>query len=485
LNKAKEFIDKQDYDSALKELNKFPSELSNVIKETEEAKEAEEKRAAQEKTILEEQKRQTEQKAEEDRLRQESEQRASEEQAKQQQKTPQERLDEITILIAVSTTDNINDVFAYLQSLRDDLNSGKYTDLSQEDTNRLLREISNLESTLLLRKAVLKIQSMNLQPENENSLLALLAEDRISPEEAEELADEVKKIEESTQTEPEKQEQIKDEENKAKSKYSSKKALWLIPIGVLLSSLLLRHMLCFYNNDAEQCQKDAEDEIGQANKNTEIIDDLENLPLSEKEKLKRYIQDRTIDPYVLSYALSDPNIISLIRNEDTAEGIKGIIETSTQSLEETFEDYLSDYYQKEIEYKYDINMSSSEQTNCSCSDISIEGDKEADGNSESSLFYYGYEFRLMVDPAVGQSEWYNIDQLVQEMGAFNVTQNSDGSITATGQCFVSPNSNKCYKMMGFKETTSANPIINGSTHTFTSSSGTQRAYWATFEEKQS
>jgi len=122
---------------------------------------------------------------------------------------------------------------------------------------------------------------------------------------------------------------------------------------------------------------------------------------------------------------------------------------------------------------------------CNCSETTTDGDKEADGNSENSVFYYGYEFRMMVDPAVtpSQPEWYNIDKLVGDVGALTVTQNEDGSVTAIGKCFISPNSGKCYKFIGFKEKSSSNSLINQSVYKFTNSDGTQRAYWATFTSK--
>ncbi|HBA85641.1 MAG TPA: hypothetical protein DCZ95_16285 [Verrucomicrobia bacterium] len=83
----------------------------------------------------------------------------------------------------------------------------------------------------------------------------------------------------------------------------------------------------------------------------------------------------------------------------------------------------------------------------------------------------------------GQGKDYFCDNMVSATGALEMRKNANGSITAIGRDFISPETGLYYKFMGYTVMKTSNPLVTD--NVLTLGSGQQkevfRAYWNTYK----
>jgi len=112
-------------------------------------------------------------------------------------------------------------------------------------------------------------------------------------------------------------------------------------------------------------------------------------------------------------------------------------------------------------------------------DFLVWGDAAKDGGNEIHSYYNGMDIRCLVNdssktPGAKGSVYYLSADLVAETGA--LVRNGN---TFTAKDFVSPESGKNYKWMGWTISKSANPLVTDNPLTLSAFEGTLRCYWVT------
>ena len=123
----------------------------------------------------------------------------------------------------------------------------------------------------------------------------------------------------------------------------------------------------------------------------------------------------------------------------------------------------------------------------------VSGNKGLDGNKETQNF--GNEdiwrsggsnlpVRCLAndDKTNGMGKDYFCDDVVSATGGLEMRKNADGTITAIGRDFISPDSGLYYKFMGFTIAKSGSPLVTDNMTTLSpgQQKGVFRAYWNTY-----
>jgi hypothetical protein len=123
----------------------------------------------------------------------------------------------------------------------------------------------------------------------------------------------------------------------------------------------------------------------------------------------------------------------------------------------------------------------------------VAGNREIDGNRETQNFgnekiWKNGSVNLPVrclandQKTKGMGKDYFCDDIVSETGGLEMRKNADGTVTAIGRDFVSPESGLYYKFMGFTVMKSSNPLVTDNMLTLQKGQQKEvfRAYWNTY-----